>query len=396
MRIAMHDYAGFSFPLELSIEFSKRGHYVLHLFTAASGGPKASFKERCHEKLQALNIDIELVEKDKFLKRWIQEKYYGNLVIDKLCKWKPDIIISANTPLVAQKKIMSWADKNGVPAVFWLQDLLSVAAKTILSDFSPTLSSFAYRYLNKIEIDALSRANHIIAITDDFIPFLKQWNIDSDKVSIIPNWGPIEQFPVIGRRNRFSCKYGLNEKFVILYSGTLGKKQDIKLIVNTVNKLSDDSEILFIIASDARGQDLIKQQLSEKDLPNLLRLSLQPAPIYPYLLASSDVALVTLDATAGIYCAPSKLWSIYCAQKPSIVAVDNGNLCARITKNINAGIVIIPGSVNECIAAIRELKENKSLRESMGMNARKYAEKYFPISPIADAFEKIVKNVMTY
>ena len=24
MRIAMHDYAGFSFPLELSIEFSKK------------------------------------------------------------------------------------------------------------------------------------------------------------------------------------------------------------------------------------------------------------------------------------------------------------------------------------------------------------------------------------
>jgi colanic acid biosynthesis glycosyl transferase WcaI len=105
--------------------------------------------------------------------------------------------------------------------------------------------------------------------------------------------------------------------------------------------------------------------------------------------------LVTLAATAGIYCAPSKLWSIYCAQKPSIVAVDNGNLCARITENINAGIVITPGSVNECIAAIRELKENKSLRDSMGMNARRYAEKYFPISPIADAFEKIVKKVMT-
>jgi len=394
MRIAMHDYAGFSFPLELSIEFSKRGHNVLHLFTAASGGPKASFKERCHGKLQALNIEIELVEKDKFLKRWIQEQYYGNLVIDKLRKWQPDVIISANTPLVAQKKIMNWADKNGVPAVFWLQDLLSIAAKTILYDVSPTLSSFAYSYLNKIEIDALSRANHIIAITDDFIPFLKQWNIDPDKVSIIPNWGPIEQIPVIERRNRFSDKYGLNEKFVILYSGTLGKKQDIKLIANTVNKLSNNSEILFIIATDARGQNFIKQQVSEKDLPNLLRLSLQPASIFPYLLASSDVALVTLDATAGIYCVPSKLWSIYCAQKPSIVAVDNRNLCARITENIRGGVVISPGSVDECITAIKDMKKNKSLRLTMGRNARRYAEKYFPITPISEAFEKIVYQVM--
>jgi glycosyltransferase involved in cell wall biosynthesis len=104
--------------------------------------------------------------------------------------------------------------------------------------------------------------------------------------------------------------------------------------------------------------------------------------------------LVTLDATAGMYCAPSKLWSIYCAKKPAIVAVDKGNLCARITENINAGIVITPGSVNECIAAIKELKEKKSLRLRMGSNARGYAEKYFPISPNADVFEKIIKNVM--
>ena len=394
MRIAMHDYAGFSFPLELSIEFSKRGHNVLHLFTVASGGPKASFKEICHEKLQVVNIDIEMVEKDTLLKRWIQERYYGNLVIKQLGKWQPDVIISANTPLVAQKKIMSWAGNNGVPAVFWLQDLLSIAAKSILSDVSPTLGSFVYSYLNNIEIDALSRANHIIAITDDFIPFLKQWNIDPAKVSIIPNWGPIEQIPVMSRRNRFSDICGSNEKFVVLYSGTLGKKQDIKLIANTAAKLADDNEILFIIATDARGQNLIKQNLSEKDLPNLLKLSLQPAPMYPYLLASSDVALVTLETTAGIYCVPSKLWSIYCAQKPSIVAIDNRNLCARITENIRAGIVITPGSVDECIAAIKELKKNKSLRFSMGKNARRYAEKYFPISPIAEAFEKIVYQII--
>ena len=132
--------------------------------------------------------------------------------------------------------------------------------------------------------------------------------------------GTLEQIPVMSRKNRFSDQYGLNDKFVVLYSGTLGKKQDIKLIADTVVKLAYDNEIIFVIATDARGQKLIKQQLAEKNLPNLLKLPLQSLTNYPYLLASSDVALVTLDATAGMYCVPSKLWSIYCAQKPSIVA----------------------------------------------------------------------------
>ena len=109
MRIAIHDYAGFSSPLELSIELSKRGHNVLHLFTEASGGPKASFEEKSNEKLQIANIDIDRVEKDNLLKRWLQERRYGDLAIKELNKWQPDVIISGNTPLEAQKKIIRWA-----------------------------------------------------------------------------------------------------------------------------------------------------------------------------------------------------------------------------------------------------------------------------------------------
>jgi glycosyltransferase involved in cell wall biosynthesis len=394
MRIAIHDYAGFSFPLELSCELSKRGHNVLHLFTESSGGPKASFKERGDQKLQIVNIDIDGVNKDNFLKRWIQERHYGDLTINELNKWQPDVIISVNTPLEAQKKIISWADNQILPSVFWLQDLLSIAARSVISNFSEALGRIAYNYLNEIEINTLSKASHIVSITDDFIPFLYQWKIDPVKVSIIPNWGPIEQIPVMSRKNRFSDYHGLNEKFVILYSGTLGKKQDIKLIADTAADLVDDNEILLVIATDMRGQNLIKQQLAEKDLPNLLTLPLQPSHLYPYLLASSDVALVALKASASIYCVPSKLWSTYCAQKPSIVAVDRRNLCARVTEDIYAGIVVSPGSVDECVAAIRKLKENKSLRVNMGRNARRYAEKHFPVSKNADAFETIVHQIV--
>ncbi len=41
MRIAVHDYAGFSFPLDLSIELSQRGHSVLHLFSRSKRRPES-------------------------------------------------------------------------------------------------------------------------------------------------------------------------------------------------------------------------------------------------------------------------------------------------------------------------------------------------------------------
>jgi glycosyltransferase involved in cell wall biosynthesis len=110
-------------------------------------------------------------------------------------------------------------------------------------------------------------------------------------------------------------------------------------------------------------------------------------------LASSDITLVTLEASASTYCVPSKLWSAFCAQKGSIVSVGKDNLCARITDDIGAGIVVPPGSTAACCAAIRRLKQDRSQLASMGMNARKYAERNFPISTIADKFEAIINHV---
>ena len=109
MRIAMHDYAGFSFPLDLSIELAQRGHNVLHLFSQDSGGPKASFDDESHQRLKITNVSLENLDKDNYFKRWGQERRYGDLVIKELGKWRPDVVVSGNTPLEAQKKIIHWA-----------------------------------------------------------------------------------------------------------------------------------------------------------------------------------------------------------------------------------------------------------------------------------------------
>ena len=103
-----------------------------------------------------------------------------------------------------------------------------------------------------------------------------------------------------------------------------------------------------------------------------------------------------MEASAGAYCVPSKLWSAYCAQKSSIVAADKSNLCARITKNVRAGTVIPPGSVEACITAVKKLKKDKPLRTAMGINARRYAEVHFPISQITDAFETILHQITVH
>ncbi len=345
--------------------------------------------------MQVINVGHHRINKDNLFKRWAQERQYGNHAVTQLHQWRPNVIISGNTPLEAQKKIMDWASASAVPSIFWLHDLLSVAAGSILSRISKVFGYLVFRYLSKLEISSLSKASHIVSISDDFSLYLKRWEIESTKVSVIPNWGPIEQIPVLPRKNRFSERHGLDDKFVVLYAGTLGKKQSIRLIAEAAAKLSADAHIRFVVATDQRGHDLLDRQINGRRPTNLVRLPLQPAPLYPYLLASADVCLVSMDRRAGSYCVPSKLWSAFCAQKASVVAVDSTNYSARITAGIDAGIIVPPGSVSDCVTAIRKLKTDTGTRLAMGRKARQYAEQRFPIARIADAFEAILYKVST-
>ncbi len=66
----------------------------------------------------------------------------------------------------------------------------------------------------------------------------------------------------------------------------------------------------------------------------------------------------------------------------------------EITTDIRAGLVVSPGWVDGVVGAIKYLKEEHSLRESMAKNARRYAEQNFFISAITDSFESIFRRIL--
>ena len=394
MNIAINDYGGFPFPFDLSRELVRRGHQVRHLYTMSSGGPKSVPQSSVPNGLEIHNLEMGAANKDDFVKRWYQELNYGRRLVAKLGQWQPQVIISANTPLVAQHKFIKWSRQRHIPFVFWLQDLLSIAAKSILYKSFGPLAWPICKYFENIECYALRKSNYIVAITDSFIPFLEKCKINTRKISIIHNWSPIEDIPELPRKNDFSTKYQLNEKFVILYAGTLGLKQDPKLIVQTAKAFVEDKSIIFVIATDERGQNYLRKEMGLINLPNILMLQLQPISALPYMLASADILLSVLEDSAGSFCVPSKVWSGFCAARPSLLVVHNDNLAARITTDIRAGLVVSPGWADGVVGAIKYLKEEPSLRESMAKNARCYADQNFCISTITDSFENIFRQIL--
>jgi len=392
MKILINDYCGYPFQLSLSNELANRGHEIWVTFTSASGGPKA-FSEYKSKNMKFINIKMPIVEKQFFLKRWFQEKIFGLEVIKIIKQFKPDIVFSADTPLSAQRYILDYCNKNDIKFVFWLQDIISIAAGSILSKKMGILGKIIGYIFKKIEKDILIKSDHIIAISADFIDIIKEWDINPKDVSIIPNWSSIEKIPLLPKHNEFSKKYDLENKFVILYSGTLGMKHNPSIIIEAAKVLQKEKDILFLVVTDGLGMNYLSDQKLKNNLDNLLLLPLQPFNLFPKVLASADILLVLLEPDAGKYSVPSKVWSGYCAGRTSLLIVPKENLAAKKTKEINAGIVIPNSQSKQLPEKILYIKNNPIQSKKFGENARIYAEQNYKIDNIADKFEIISNNL---
>ena len=135
MRILVNDYAGHPFQLQLSRSLARDGHTVLHTYFGAYQTPKgrtdvdAEMADRL--KIEAVTIPGTF-KQHSALSRRKADHAYGVALCRRVQEFQPNIVISANTPLDAQKQLLKATHRNGGRFVFWLQDVLSVAIEFVL------------------------------------------------------------------------------------------------------------------------------------------------------------------------------------------------------------------------------------------------------------------------
>ena len=89
-------------------------------------------------------------------------------------------------------------------------------------------------------------------------------------------------------------KLGLEDKFVVLYSGTHGVAHGLQTFLEAAKTLKARKEIAFVLIGDGVEKELLKEQAARDKLDNVLFLDPVPkSEIADYIL-SSDVCAVLL------------------------------------------------------------------------------------------------------
>lgn len=398
MRLYIHDFGGYAFPFQLSKALAKRGHQVIHAYygshqTTPPGVDSAAGKDIDNLTIEPIELKT-VLDKYNFFKRWRQESEYGHAVAKSVQTFKPDLVLSANTPLDAQKTLIRTCKKQSIPFVFWLQDLLGLAAHNILSRKIPVAGALIGKHYIALEKRLLGKSQAVVGISALFIEFLQKASIPKDKLYLLPNWAPLDQLPVLSKENPWAASHGLQDKFCFLYAGTLSMKHNPHLLIDLAKTFQDQSEVKIVVASSGMGASWLSKQKETLNLSNLIILPYQPIDALPEVLATADVTITLLEESAGVYSVPSKVLTYMCAARPLLMAVPADNQASKMIESNDAGFVCTPGNTSDFLNAASKLKENESLRTTQGRQARALAEKLFDIDKIADQFERVFENAV--
>jgi colanic acid biosynthesis glycosyl transferase WcaI len=395
MRVLVHDYTGHPFQVQLSRAFARRGHHVLHLhcgsFRTGKGAVEGAANDETRFGVHAVSLSREF-EKYSPWTRLRQERAYGLKVTERLRDFRPDVVLSANTPLIAQKILLSECKRLGSKFVFWQQDILGIGIKRVLDRQYPLIGAAVGNRFVALERSLLLRSDAVVTISDGFLPALEALRIPADKIHVIENWAPIEELPMRPRANEWSTEHGLAGKRVLLYSGTLGLKHNPDLIVQLASSVRSEPDIEIVVVSEGLGAEWLDRRRSEQKLKNIQLLPFQPYAVLPDVFASGDILLAILEADAGVFSVPSKVLSYLCAGRPLLAAIPADNLAATVVRRSGGGIVVDPHDADGFVAGARRLLGDEKFRGELGKRARRHAETTFDIARIADRFEAVLEG----
>ncbi len=326
------------------------------------------------------------------VRRVRQEAAYGRRFTRVAAEFRPDVILASNVPLVAKSVAAAWCRREGVPWVFWLQDLHSVAMVAEAEKRAGNLGRRVGAGFEALERRLLRQADAVVPITDDFRPMLRGWGVDDSVTSVIENWAPLGDLPLRPRDNDWRRRHGLGDRFVYLYSGTLGLKHRPELLYHLAEQRVDDADVVVI--SEGMGEARLREMLRERPLPNLRLLPFQPMADYPDILGAADVLVALLEPTAGTFSVPSKVLSYLCAGRPVLAAIPPENLAARTIERAGAGVVVPPTDEEGFLVAAKQLRADDGLRAACGRSARAYAEATFDTDAITDRFQAVIERAV--
>ncbi len=214
-----------------------------------------------------------------------------------------------------------------------------------------------------------AKASHIYTLTPGMKQRLSEF-VSGEKIEVVPVWSDNTFLkPVAKNLNPFVAEQGLKDKFVIIYSGNLGKTHPVESIVDLALLFRDNPAFFFLIIGEGNKKEQIAQRIASCGLTNCRLLPYQPAEVLPFTLSSGDLAIITLDEKASHLSIPSKTYNFLSVGAPLLGIAAPESELAKLIERYSVGQCFRASELAEMQQYILQLSENKLAHKSFSDNS---------------------------
>lgn len=267
-----------------------------------------------------------------------------------------------------------------------------------IQDFNPeqimavnySKNKFILWVLMKCDKFSCRHSNLVITVGRDLVETLKG-RFKNKKVpnyTMINNWiNEKEVYPLESTNEKvlaFKKRYGLIDKFVIMYSGNIGLYYDLENLIKVIEKFkpgsktSDGREVIFAFVGSGAILDKLINYKKHHHMDNVVFIPYQSKADLIYSLNAGDVHwVVNTKGIKGVSC-PSKFYGCISGARPVLAVLEQGSEIRMLIEEIGCGLVCEPGEYDTIKVNIQWFLDNAdaSCVAKMGAKGREYLMKH--------------------
>ena len=218
--------------------------------------------------------------------------------------------------------------------------------------------------------------------------------VSHDRICVIHNWADgVALRPSPRLTNPSRAEWGLADKFVVGYSGNFGRVHEFRTLIDAAEGLRALPDVVFLLIGAGAQRRVVEAAAADRGLSNLMFKPYQPRATLNQSLGAADVHVVTLRPEFEGLVVPSKFYGVAAVGRPTIFIGDPDGEIGSIIREADCGICVEEGDVGAMTSAIRRLRDDAPLRETMGRNARHVFAQRFEKSLAIGAWLTLIEGL---
>ena len=303
-----------------------------------------------------------------------------------------DTVVVKTDPPLLSTMLGGIVRRRGARLINWLQDVYPETA--VILDV-PLLRGPIAPALRALRNRSLRAAEATVVVGQAMARRIQTFGVAADRIHVIANWCNDEVIrPLRAESNPLREEWQLTDKFVVTYSGNLGRAHDFRTVLAAADRLRDDPRIVFLMIGGGKHFEELADAVKARRLDCLFRLRrYQDQAMLPYSLSVADVHWLSLDPKLEGLIVPSKFYAIAAAGKAIVMIGDDEGEIGRLVRQYRCGVTIAPGDGVKLADTLRQWSKEPAVITEMGTQARQMLDAQFTRRRALDDWSRVIARV---